>query len=171
MNYICDFKKVLKRVQKELFYHWRKQKLFISFFNQNVYVKKKEKNYIQHLYHLKILDSLDVMLIYSQWKSFTGPFYSRSNDGRYSTAVVMGDMSHFGEVWPHWPLLAVTSYNSLGLFLYLTTKEEPSQASRLCPDPFQGIIFPPSTRNLARSHKEWGECKGEGLKLPLCAVK
>lgn len=102
------------------------------------------------------------MFIYSQWKSFTGPFYSRSNDGRYSTAIVMGDMSHFGEVWLHWPLLAVTSYNSLGLFLYFTTKEEPSQASRLCPDPFQGIIFPPSTRNLARSHKEWGSWRGRG---------
>lgn len=102
MNYICDFKKVLKRVQKELFYQFSLKKTkaihFIFLIGQNVYVKKKEKNYIQHLYHLKILDSLGVMLIYSQWKSFTGPFYSRSNDGRYSTAVVMGDMSHFGEV-------------------------------------------------------------------------
>lgn len=53
MNYICDFKKVLKRVQKELFYQLSLKKTkaihFIFLIGQNVYVKKKEKNYIQHL--------------------------------------------------------------------------------------------------------------------------
>lgn len=53
MNYICDFKKSSKKSSKGAFLsvviEENKSYSFHFLIGQNVYVKKKEKNYIQHL--------------------------------------------------------------------------------------------------------------------------